>query len=247
MQDPQSHKMNPRWHHDWENAVGKAPYRYLGCVTLPNAATYGANVQGYNNAVAEASEQARSHGVHLGTCQVCGMGITYNYVGENADGKRFVVGSDCVMKLGDCRFTSEVEEDERSRQRLAAWHRKQEMHRRQQQEREALDRERNGGKTDWELEIERRKAAKAAAAERAAKAATDNAWLIEFLTHIAPLTDFVAAMIERLHSSAVVDLSDRMIEVLRDIYGKAHGRRGSKKYEKAVKEFDAKAGLEESA
>lgn len=35
-----------------------------------------------------------------GSCQHCGTGIMYEFVIEDAEGKRFVVGSDCVEKTG---------------------------------------------------------------------------------------------------------------------------------------------------
>lgn len=52
-----------------------------------------------------------------GTCDYCGTGIMYECVIESSDGKRFVVGSDCVRKTYDPKLVPLVESVERERKR----------------------------------------------------------------------------------------------------------------------------------
>ena len=74
--------------HPFESAgLGKAPFHYEG-MTI--------EVCGGPNA---AGVQVGYAGQPAGTCQYCGMGIKYVCHIRSADGRRFKVGSDCVMKL----------------------------------------------------------------------------------------------------------------------------------------------------
>lgn len=45
-------------------------------------------------------EVRREPGVSLGFCEHCGMSLMNNYVCTSKDGKKFTVGSECVMKCG---------------------------------------------------------------------------------------------------------------------------------------------------
>ena len=88
--------------HDWELlGFGPAPYRLLAVLECPD-------VVDLNN-VPEDLRTANALGVGLGSCQVCGHGIRECYVLESADGTRFVVGCDCVLKRDDeCRLRDDV-------------------------------------------------------------------------------------------------------------------------------------------
>lgn len=102
----------------------------------------------------------------------------------------------------------------------------------------AEQRAKNGGLTDAEV---RQAQAEEAAAAKAVRAA-GNGWLVDVL-RTAKQGPFVAAMLEKLADQTVADLSDRTVQVLCDIYAKSTGgRRGSKAYDAAVEEFNAKAG-----
>ena len=58
--------------HIFETAgLGKAPYKYIGCIKLSSG------------------------------CQYCGTGILYQFWLLSSDGKKFYVGSDCIEKSGD--------------------------------------------------------------------------------------------------------------------------------------------------
>lgn len=73
--------------HKFESAgLGIAPFH---CVNM-YAKTYG------------------DHGQPAGTCDYCSNGIKYCYVIRSADGREFVVGSECVRKTEDAALTRSV-------------------------------------------------------------------------------------------------------------------------------------------
>lgn len=80
--------------HVFEQAgLGKAPFRYGGCSREVYVACPGAPVQ------------------PGGCCDYCGNGIMYEFHLEGADGKRFKVGSECIMKAGDGGLKRVVKEE----------------------------------------------------------------------------------------------------------------------------------------
>lgn len=225
-------------HHDWESRVGQAPYSLRCCLSIPSAESFGMNIAGYQNALAECFDGARQFGVSLGSCEVCGTGINHNFVCRNAAGAHFVVGSDCVAKLGDTRLTTEVEELERSRQRRLARARREAQWRREAEARLSKEREENGGLTRYEIEQRKRDEQLKAAEARAAQAAIENQWLIGVLRRVPSNGAFIPDMIDKLHREPLADLWPRAINVLREIYAKAHGRRRSAEYRDAMDRFD---------
>lgn len=79
--------------HPFETAgLGKAPFKFAGMYEdrgpkqYPNGMTVGAP------------------GQPMGTCEYCGQGIALCCRIASADGKTFVVGSDCVEKTNDPKF-----------------------------------------------------------------------------------------------------------------------------------------------
>ena len=62
-----------------------------------------------------------------------------------------------------------------------------------------------------------------------------NSWLINILIHHPG--DFCQSIAEDIKSKAISELPSRALYILADIYGKEHGRRNSKAYEKAHDEF----------
>jgi len=94
--------------------------------------------------------------VRVGTCAMCGIGLTNNFIIKSADGKKHSVGCDCVNKINDARLTTEIKEIQR-KARLA----KKEAERQAKADaREAelqAQRDRNGGLTDYELHVKAEK------------------------------------------------------------------------------------------
>lgn len=229
-------------HHDWERVAGSAPYRLVGCFSIPHPGTFGDNLAGYQNALRELGEMQRALGVHGGACDICGHPLVANYVLENADGRRFVVGCDCVTRSGDTRLTTTVEEAERDRQRKLRQARQRAEWAAKQAAREAKERAENGGNTLDEIHAERVREAAQKAAQRAVKAAADNAWLVQVLEGVPTTGDFIPSMISTLQREPAADLSRRCLEILGDIYATAVSgkRRGTKAWNAARDEFDAK-------
>lgn len=183
-------------------------------------------------------QKVTEHGQPAGTCDYCGNGIKNCCVIKSHDNKVFIVGIDCVKKLNrtDNKLATEVQRkvakiarDKRDAKRAAEW--KAACERRDA----ALQAERvaNGGKTLAEIATEKRNEEIAANRGKFAEA---NAWLIKVLDGMSG--DFCNAMYEKLHTTYASSLSDRMLSILRDIYGKSHGRSGSKAYDAATEVFD---------
>lgn len=222
--------------HLWqEQGLGQAPFRAICIISVPSKGLAEHNVDAYNNAMAECQQQARALGVHLCTCDSCGMALENNVVIRDVNGKNFVVGCDCAEKVGDTKLTTEVKLlNKKRKQEIKAA--KAEEERKARESRiaadQALQRERNGGLTDAEVAARARQAAEDAKRE---KFTAENLWLLNVLDGMNG--DFVASMIEKLEVGPLSGLSDRCVSILSDIYGKAHGRGGSKKYTAAVDEF----------
>lgn len=80
--------------HPFEAAhLGKAPFRFIGM----------------NNPKYQSGGLIReTHHKCGGTCDYCGTHIVYEFIIESADGKRFIVGSDCVFKTDNGNLSREV-------------------------------------------------------------------------------------------------------------------------------------------
>jgi hypothetical protein len=83
--------------------LGVAPFRYTGSERRVYVACQGADEQ------------------PGGSCDLCGAGIKLFCWIEDANGRRFKVGSDCVAKTGDKGLRRLVDADVRRRARDAKW------------------------------------------------------------------------------------------------------------------------------
>lgn len=185
------------------------------------------------------------HTQHAGTCDYCSRGIKYCcHIGSH-DGKRFVVGTDCVRKLNriDNRLLNEVEKavakmnrEKKEAERAAKW----ESACKTREAALQAERDRNGGLTDAEVKAKTQRDAERI---RAAEMEQVNGWLLNVINGMSG--DFIGSMIERLQQTPAKDLPERCVSILCDIYAKATGgRSGSKKYNTACEEFSRLAGLE---
>lgn len=75
--------------------LGKAPFKFLGCVDTK----IGADKDGMVPVNKGGGLQVMTK--PGGTCEYCGKYITQFFWLKSADGKKFKVGSSCVMKSGD--------------------------------------------------------------------------------------------------------------------------------------------------
>lgn len=78
--------------HPFQSTLGLGPYRLVGffALQLPSEANQGRN----NFHLAPKVERG------IGTCAHCGHAIVNIYIVSIGDGKRFGVGSDCILKVG---------------------------------------------------------------------------------------------------------------------------------------------------
>jgi len=93
----------PAIHPFEESGLGVGPFRCVGVETRVGPITLADGTQ------------VGSPGQPMGSCAHCGTGIKDCYLIRSADGKRFVVGSSCVLKTNrkslDTRGMSELERD----------------------------------------------------------------------------------------------------------------------------------------
>lgn len=88
--------------HKFERAgLGKAPFRCVGMVENKFQACPGAPIQ------------------PGGSCDYCGAGIMYEFCILSADGRRFKVGCDCVLKTGDAGLAKVVRKQANEAKRAA--------------------------------------------------------------------------------------------------------------------------------
>ena len=211
----------------WESqGVGKAPFKVVGVATIPSLSLAEANPEAYNNALRELPR-----GYRLGTCHVCGRGISVNYLIHDADGARLAVGSDCVTKTGDTILIAQVKriksEADRLKRDLARAARQQAyMDAKAKREEEALQeqRGRNNGLTDAEV-------ARAQAARRAEILIPVSVYLHD---GNGGFRDSVAA---DMQIGRVPTGRGRAITL--DILAKMAGRGGSKAYNSEYDRIDA--------
>jgi hypothetical protein len=225
--------------HKWqENGIGFAPFRVVGLISLPPSSLAEDNNYAYQSMMHAAHQQANEFGVVLGSCQVCSNGIMNNYVVRDANGKKFVVGCDCVAKTDDSKMEDEVKVINRkvkAELRQAAWGEK--MAKISQKANNEAERQRsvNGGLTDAEI-------AKAAADAKAAANAAQFDWLLSVLDGNGSEFAFsIADEIRRGRNPSA--FSDRCLSIIADIYCKSFGRSGSKANVKASEEFDSRISV----
>ena len=134
--------------------LGKAPFRMVGFWQMPMPANYADNPAAYNNIMNMAPR-----GISIGSCAICGVGIINHYIIESADNQRHAVGCDCVLKINNKKLTTEIKE----LQRIARQEKKEAERKAKAEAYEAefqAQKEKNGGLTDYELELKQYKEAK---------------------------------------------------------------------------------------
>ena len=206
--------------------LGKAPFRFVGIVSLPSPELAGQNPDAFNAAL-----RAIPAGIGCVTCAFCGVALVHNAIVQDATGKRFVVGTDCVSKVGDAGLVNAVRHAQNTAKRVA----KQVAANAAREADLAAQRAANGGRTNWEV---RRDAAKAEQDALRAKFSVANAWLIDFLNPAD--TGFYGSVARDLQTRPISSLSPRCVSIVRDIWSKTAGRSGSKAFIAASEDFDAR-------
>lgn len=223
--------------HPFERSgLGVGPFRCVGAVSIPSPSLAEHNTDAYNNAM-----RSLPRDVGCGTCAHCGMAIMHNFIIESKDGKRFVVGSDCVHKTGaksvGNKFLVEELRLKREARRTA-----KELKRKIMREKFLATICETGETNAVRIERERREATEKRESEVATKTAACLArwsFVLEVLDNATG--SFCASVASEIRAGR--EPRGRAIDILRDIYGKAKGGRGgSKAFEAAAADFDAKVG-----
>ncbi len=105
--------------------MGPSPFRFLYAFSIPSASLAEHNPTAYNNALAAMPRDLVSG---CGTCSHCGMAIMNIFVVQNAEGKKYGVGCDCVEKHGGSGLVSKMklakqkmEREKREAKAAAKW------------------------------------------------------------------------------------------------------------------------------
>jgi hypothetical protein len=191
--------------------LGQAPFKFIGI---------------QENAI----KHANGHSQAGGCCDFCSTGIRWEHIILSADGKRSVVGSDCIRKVGDAKLMKASDIAKK-----AALREKKEQARRDKWEAiQNEQRDRNGGLTDWEVENKRRQEiAEAEAAANREKAAKFAGIADRLRDWKGGFRDSVALGLDegRLPMGRGMDL---MLEIL----AKQAGRKGSAKFEAELEKLE---------
>jgi len=219
--------------HPFELAgLGRAPFRFVGLVSLPSPALAEQNPSAFANAMRDLPR-----GIGVGTCAFCGQAIVNNAIVQDATGKRFVVGCDCIRKISTGKLVSAMQAAINAEKRAKARLARNAAHEARRAAAAALldaERTRNGGRTDWEV------AQGAARAKQVAARAgfmASNAWLIDVLRRQPGA--FCQSVADDLETRAVSALSPRCREIVREIFIKATGGRNPEARRSAEAAFDA--------
>lgn len=200
-----------------EMGLGQAPFRIVGFYKLPSASLAGTNPFAY-----EAILASRPKGVMVGSCAMCGTGLTNNFIIKSADGKKHAVGCDCVEKINDVRLTNDIKELKR-KARLEAKLIKDEEKRVAYQATLQEQRDRNNGLTDYEFVQEEIRVA-------------ESLRVAPVVAILAPLANeiedgkggFCDSIAESMREGLVP--SGRGLDITLDILSKNAGRANSKAY-----------------
>jgi len=213
---------------------GEAPFRFIGVWSAPSRSLLEQNPSAYNLQM-----QAKPKFCHFG-CDHCGTAIEHHYILRDAKGDKYCVGSSCISKVGNVLNLSDAEAAERQRQRelrraRAQAKREQERLAREAklQARLAAERERNGGLTDAEVAQQR------AEEERQQQRIANQNRYGFFIDGLGEAYgSFAKDVAQGLRDGR--QPSGRGVTIMLEIIAKTAGRRGSKAYEAAYAEAEAK-------
>jgi hypothetical protein len=137
--------------------LGKAPFKVVGLAILPDPSLGEHNPDAYQNAL-----RALPKDVPVGVCRYCGTALKNNYIVQDATGRKFAVGSECVAKTGDAGMISKAKLLDKQRQQAINLQKRQEDTRKRvdaakvkREKEESEQRIRNKGLTDAEVKQEK--------------------------------------------------------------------------------------------
>ena len=134
--------------------MGKAPYKFIGVWSAPSLALQEANPSAYNIAMQSAPPCCKC------CCDHCSTGIKNHYILSDANGDKFAVGSSCIDKLNNVLNLSKVQKAKRDHQAALRQARAEVKRLKREADRQAVldvERAKNNGLTDYELEAQKLK------------------------------------------------------------------------------------------
>lgn len=208
-----------------ELGLGKGPYKVVGFYQIPSPFLAEQNPSAYDAAL-----RSMPNGIGIGSCAICGTGLTNNFIIESSDGKKFPVGCDCLLKINDIQLITEMKKIQKE---VKQKQKKEKMIEQWKALAAKLDlqREANGGLTDLELEFQKKEN------EELAKKMP----LINAMTPLAEdLFDgkngFCDSIANEMKKGMIP--TGRALNIVIDILAKKAGRTGSKAYERRYSEVE---------
>lgn len=209
---------------------GEAPFRFIGVWSAPSRSLLEQNPSAYNLQM-----QAKPKFCHFG-CDHCGTAIEHHYVLRDAKGDKYCVGSSCIAKVSNVVNLSDAEAAERQRQRdlrRARAEAKREQQRLAHEAKLDAQRERNGGLTDNELAMQKMEQ------EREQQRIANEQKYDYFIGGLSEAYGYFAKDVAQgLREGR--QPAGRGVTIMLEIIAKNAGRRGSKAYEAAFTEAEAK-------
>ena len=218
--------------HSFELAgLGTGPYKFLYAYSLPSPSLAEQNPSAYSLAL---REQPRDLVGGVGCCAHCGRGIRNIYVIQDAQGRKYGIGCDCVEKTGDPCIANPVKIEEARRQARARAAAAEEKRRARVEAYQSTP--------EYKAKIEREAQERAEHEVRKANVVAKWENIIALLRERAPRSGFCQSVHDQLLNG--LEPEGKALAIVLEIYGKNFGRYGSKKYNEAVDALRAKLGLE---
>jgi len=205
------------------STMGAAPYRFIALVSFPSKAILEANPESYNLQMGYCVSMGAK-----GVCDHCGNIISNHYIVEDAEGKRFAVGSECIHKVNGIN-TQVVTEAHKAKLKADRAKRQERKEMKLEAERKA-----NGGLTD--AEVRQQKNRERYQAQVKAQQERDAEGLIAGVKYLT----YVDRLMRHTNSGFAMGVADglrygtlpkgRGMDIMLDILAKDAGRKGSKPY-----------------
>ena len=230
---------NNKIHPFERSGCGIGPFEIISHISLPSSAMQEHNALAAQVQAEEARNVAKSFGVSLGSCDHCGMGIFHHNVIRDSEGKRFVVGSDCVVKtsLDSLADAAKINKNRVQRERNA------EKRQIRNEKWLAAPSKENPAKTNAEIKQERidQRNAKREQAELDRKEKIKlvcrkwNFWVVKILVSNKSGGSFVQSIVSDLKRG--FEPRGRGLDICAEIFAKTFGRANSEAFKKAHAEF----------
>lgn len=212
------------------SGCGVGPFRLVGVWSAPSSTMAEEYPDSYREMMRGAPEGA-------GSCNHCGMPIRNNYIIRDSSGKKFVVGSECVLKTDDESLKNAV--------KVAAARLRREQARQRKHDKERAKRAAWEASPEGKAEIAYR--AKAAAAREEREKARTHKVVGRFGFVLDALDgasgDFAASIARQIRAGEAP--GGRALRIVGEIYAKTFGRGGSKAYNAAMDDFYDRVGDDE--